>query len=117
VNDGQNQNAAYTQPQESSGGIQSQSVSVPVTNTNVQGQDADLFGNSSNTASLLNQTQVLGTETQTTTQTPATIAAVGTVGNKSDGVLTPLNIAIVLAALLLLAGLFRMIDRRNGPKD
>ncbi|HEX5456208.1 MAG TPA: hypothetical protein VFW77_02470 [Candidatus Saccharimonadales bacterium] len=117
MNDGQNQNSTYTQPQESSGGIQSQSASVPATNANVQGQDADLFGNSMDTTTLLNQTQVLGTDTQTTSQVPSTTTGVSTVGNKDQGVLTPLNIAIIIAALLLLAGLFKLVDRRNGPAD
>ncbi|HEX5797566.1 MAG TPA: hypothetical protein VFX86_04205 [Candidatus Saccharimonadales bacterium] len=108
MNNGQNQNAT-SQPQ-SAGGLQTQTAPIPATtapNSGLQGQGGDLFGNNPDTASLLNQTQVLGTSPP-----PANTSQNNALEQGGGGV--PLTgIIIVAIVLLVVAWLFKLIDSED----
>lgn len=103
--DNQNQNTSSAQPQ-NAGGLQGQTATIPVTNTNIQGAGAISFGGNSNAVELLNQTQVLSSSASSST--PAKNTAVEP---KSDGF--PVNYALLaLVVLIIMTVLFRWWDAR-----
>lgn len=105
--DSSNQNINYG-PQQGASGLQTQTAVVPQTNVNtpIANGGNPLFGNNSDTASLLNQSQVLGTTTE-----PASVNTVPAATDSASHVpVTGIVIALIL--LIALAAFFRREEVR-----
>lgn len=106
------ESTTYTQPT-TGAGPQSQAATIPQTSLNAQGQGVEsqsiLLGTSTgyDTASLLNQTRVLGTSSTQETTAPKTLKP------DSRGHVPIMVITVALVMMVLLALLFRMIDNNR----
>lgn len=111
--DSSSQNLIYAAPQQGANGLQSQGAVIPQTsiNTPIENSGGSLFGGNAGTASLLNQTQVLGASTAE----PASVNTVPATTEPSGHISTAW-IVIAAVILIVLAVLFRWRDFKTSKE-